>query len=245
MPEHQKTQAEIEADVALKVAQAEEALSKAAQAVAERAFFEAHAKAAEASAEEQQIQLRAKRRIESIVLAQDELNHVYVFDDAVDELSVKKCVQTLTTWSRQDVTEHGTPRPIEVQINSPGGDIFSGLALVDFIKDLRRRGHEVTAVCYGMAASMGGVILQAAEHRVMGENAFLLLHEGSLLAFGDFAHVEDEVALMKKLHERILALFAERSNLSRREIERKWKRKDWWLNADEAVKLGFVDEVRR
>lgn len=211
----------------------------AQKAAAETRFFNAHAQAAEAGALEAEIGLRAKQRVEEVVLAQNELHHVYVFDEVVNSKSVKSCIKQLTTWQRQGV------RDIELQINSPGGSIFDGFALIDFIRGLQDSdGVAVTAVTYGMAASMGGVILQAASHRVQGANSFLLLHEGALLAAGDFGHVEDEYKLMKKLHERILDLFVSRAKVSKRYIEGNWKRKDWWLSADESLKCGFVDEVR-
>ncbi len=169
---------------------------------------------------------------------------VYVFDQAVEDKTVKSCINQLTGWSRQD-----PECDIEIQVNSPGGVIFAGFALIDFIRDLRSKGHKVTMVTFGMAASMAGVLLQAADVRVMGENAFLLIHEGSMGAIGDFGDIEDRVELMGLMHERILALFEERARPINEKttvafIRNRWKRKDWWITAENAKKLGFVDEVR-
>ena len=49
---------------------------------------------------------------------------------------------------------------------------------------------------------------------------------------------------VKKLQERILGILAERSTLSRRQIKTRWARKNWWLMADEALELGFVDALQ-
>lgn len=242
MSENPKTLEEIEASVALDRAKAEQALAAVRQHDAETAFFTAHAKAAAAGAEEQQISLRAKKRVEKAVLADNALNHVYLFDGPVGAKSVKACVKQLTTWAR--TSPPGKPCAIEVQINSPGGDIFQGFALIDFIRGLSKAGHYITAVTYGMAASMGGVLLQAADHRVIGANSFLLLHEGSLFAGGDYSHFEDQYKLMQQLHGRILDLFASRAKVDQKYIREHWERKDWWVTASESLKLGFVDEVR-
>lgn len=213
--------------------------AEAAAFLATRDKETAEARKLQAEAEWAEIELRSKQRAEDNELAKDVHHHVYVFDKEVTEASVKACITQLAAWSRQD------PKcGIEIQVNSPGGSIFDGLALIDFIRGLRTSGHHITMVAIGMAASMAGVILQAADTRAMGANALMLIHEGSLGAIGDFGKVEDRVALMKLMHERILDLFADRAVVSKTYIRNHWKRKDWWLDSAEALKLGFVDEVR-
>lgn len=221
----QKTQAEIE------------------RIEAERDFFKANSAVAHALAEQEGIALRVRRRAEKDVLARNEYHNVYVFDKDVDDHSVKECIQTITKWVREDARE-GQRREIEIQLNTNGGSIFAGFALIDFIRDLSNRGHRITICVWGVAASMGAVILQAADVRAMGENAFLLIHEGSMFAGGDFGHVEDEYNLMTKLHDRILELLIAKADITRPTIKKNWRRKDWWLSSQEALKHGLVDEVR-
>lgn len=233
-----------ESEIAVNKAKAADLEAEAAKNAAERALFEAQAERAKAEAGVAQIILRNKEREEKSELAKDTHHHVYVFDKQVSESSVKECVQVLTRWSRQD-----PGCDIELQINSPGGSIFDGLALVDFLRNLEEKGHSITTVAFGMAASMGGVLLQVGTRRVMGANAMLLIHEGSLGAIGDFGQVEDRIELMKLFHERILDLFVERAqpinkSTTKAFIRKNWKRKDWWIPSQEALKLGFVDEVK-
>lgn len=206
---------------------------------AERDFHLENAAVAHTLNSQEEIALRLRQRAEQRELSQDQYHKVYVFDEVVDENSVKTCVQQLTTWSR---TDPGCD--VEIQLNSEGGSIFAGLALVDFIRGLRKQGHHVTIVVYGIAASMGGVILQAADVRVMGQNAFMLIHEGSMVTMGDFGSIEDDMKLYNKLHQRILNLLSERSNLTTTQIKKSWKRTNWWLDADECLADGFVDELR-
>lgn len=192
-----------------------------------------------AEAEVAEIAATKAKREESEELAADRHHFVYTFDTQVSDASVKSCIKALTAFAR-----HQPGCDIELRLNSPGGSIIDGFALIDFLNQLRTDGHKITTVAYGWAASMAGVILQAGDVRVMGENAILLIHEGSLGAVGNFGEVEDRVKLMKTLHERILRLFAARSNMSKTAIKRKWARQDWWIPSEEALKLGFVDEVR-
>jgi ATP-dependent protease ClpP protease subunit len=213
---------------------------QAAKAEAARA----EARKLNAEAAQAEIALEKSKRTERDELAKDSLHQVYVFDSEVNHTKVKECIKQLTTWSRQE-----PECEIEIQINSPGGEIFAGFALIDAIRLLRAKGHKVTMVALGMAASMAGVILQAADVRVMGANCLMLIHEGALGAIGDFGKVEDRVKLMGLMHERILALFEERAKpinpkTTKAFIRHRWQRKDWWLDADDCLKFGFVDAVR-
>jgi ATP-dependent Clp protease protease subunit len=144
----------------------------------------------------------------------------------------------LSTWNR---TEPGSA--IQIVFNSPGGEVTSGLALYDFILSLRADGHHITTTSLGMAASMAGILLQAGDTRSMASEAWLLIHEASFGVSGSFGDVEDRVKWIERIQDRILDIFAARSNLTKGQIKRRWHRKDWWLSSDEALTLGFIDEI--
>lgn len=162
---------------------------------------------------------------------------VYNFVDQVSTNSVKSAIGTLTEWVRRNKT------PITIVFNSPGGNVFAGLALYDAIKVIEQEGIEVTTVARGMAASMAGILLQAGNKRVIGENAYILIHEVSDLAVGTTTEIEDELKLTKRLQKRLVNILAERATIPASKIEKEWKRKDWWLDAAEAVELGFADAI--
>lgn len=172
-------------------------------------------------------------------LASDHHHRTYRFTTSVGDTSVRAAIEKLTGWHRID-----PECAITFIINSPGGDIISGFHLFDTLRWFSDQGHSITTIGLGMAASMGGVILQAGDLRIMGPRASLLIHEASFGAIGSMGTIEDQVEFAKSLQERILDIFAERSTLSKAQIKNRWKRKDWWLTADESLKLGFVDEVR-
>jgi ATP-dependent Clp endopeptidase proteolytic subunit ClpP len=176
------------------------------------------------------IDTEAAQRTERSHLADDYYMRVYRFTTDVSAASAAKCMGTLALWSRL------TPEcDIEIVFNSPGGSVVDGMALFDFIQDIRDKGHIVTTSCLGMAASMAGILLQAGDKRTMGRQSWLMIHEASFGAAGKIGEVEDTYEWVKRVQDRILDIFAERSNLDRAELAQNWLRKDWWLSSDEAL----------
>ena len=184
------------------------------------------------------LELEAMRRAERERAADPRAANVYTFYSSVDPESVQQCMAELGTWSRR-----APGSAITVIFNSPGGSVLDGLALFDYLHQLRSLGHEVTTMALGRAASMGAVLLQAGTRRVMGRNAFMMIHEVSHQSVGKVSEMEDSVGFTKRLQHRILAILAERSTLTDREIQRRWIRKEWWLDAEEAVGLGLADAL--
>lgn len=149
-------------------------------------------------------------------------------------------MDALRHWGERDPGE-----PITIDINSPGGSVVDGLAMFDLIQGLRAKGTHVTTRALGAAFSMGAVLLQAGTERVVTPHSKLLIHEGhQVFAEGTMmsrGEQEDRKVFTDMLVEDILDILAERSKLSRRQIANRWKRKDWWITGEEAVKLGFAD----
>lgn len=232
----------IEQDI--KRAELDKIRTETAKTTAEQAKLELEAKHGLLLIEEQEINMDLLRRSHKEEGAKDYWHHRYIFSSSVKEDSANALINALTKWSRTSPADK--PCDMEIVINSPGGDIISGFAIVDFIKSLRDSGHNIRTHAIGMAASMGGVLLQAGTTRSMGANAMLLIHQGGLGAIGNYGEVKDRVKLMEIFHERILDLFVERSEgkVSRSYLKKNWERQDWWLPAKEALKLGLVDEIR-
>jgi len=170
--------------------------------------------------------------------AAEEGRRTYTFYSRVEEESVRACMATLTSWSTRS-----PGAPLTIVFNSPGGAVHDGLALFDFLRHLRTSGHHLTTLALGRAASMGAVLLQAGDRRVVGANAFVMLHEVSNGTSGKVSELEESIELSRRLQKRLLAILAERSTLTVAQIQRKWTRRDWWLDADDAVSMGFADEA--
>lgn len=202
-------------------------------------------KASEAQAEFYK-ELTEKARIERLQLLRQEARYaasqdahrIFNFEFAVNKASVSETMTYLGQWYREDPT-----RPIKIVFNSPGGSVIDGLALYDYIKLLRDEGAAIDTVGNGMVASMAGPLLQAGEVRTLGRNACFLIHEISSGAIGKISEIEDEAKFVKVLNDRLFGLLAERSNLTARQIKSRAKRKDWWFMAEEALELGFCDNI--
>ena len=231
MSEEKKTPEEIKADLLVKE-------SEVLKAQAEIARTDAETKKllAEAGQAELDYQKAYKTRLKE--LSTDEENHLYRFNKDVSSISVQACMSKLTQWHRQD-----PGCDIEIIFSSPGGSIIDGFELFDFIQELRQT-HKVTTGSLGMAASMAGILLQAGTHRWIGHQAWMMIHRAAFGAIGKTYEVEDEVRLVKRIEERCLDIFVSRSKLTKQKIKRNWDRKDWWIDADECLTLGLVDEIK-
>jgi ATP-dependent protease ClpP protease subunit len=175
--------------------------------------------------------------VENHQTSQD-VRRVYNFMAPVAHGTVIDCIQTLDAWSQRDPGED-----ITIIMNSPGGSVTEGFALFDFLEELQGRGHHLTMKVRGWAASMGSILLQAVDHRIVGSKADILIHEISSVNVGKLSEMEDEMEFLNRLADRALDIYADRSTLTKTQIKRRWKRKDWWLDAEEAVELGFADEI--
>lgn len=184
---------------------------------------------------------REKREIER---ASDHFFYCYYLDHDISEESVRRCMAKLQTWRRS--APEGKKIEIELVINSRGGDVVSGLALYDFLESIKRSGHRVVTGALGVAASMGSILLQAGDVRYMGRGANILIHEVSTVAWGKTSEIEDRMSLIKKFQERSIDIYVNRSGgkLSRELVASEWKRRDWWLTADQCMELGLIDEIR-
>lgn len=227
-----RTKEEIAADVKVKEAEVKlkEAEASKTEAEASKARFEAH---------EAELKYYAAREKFDREKAEDERNLLYRFTGDVSANSVTRCMKKLTEWSR---VSPGCD--MEIVFSSPGGSIIDGFELFDFIQELRSRGHKITTGSLGMAASMAGILLMAGDQRWIGHQCWMMIHRAAFGAIGKTYEVEDEVKLVKRIEERCLDIFVSRSKLSKLKIKRNWDRKDWWIDADECLELGLVDEIK-
>ena len=167
--------------------------------------------------------------------------HRYVFAESTTAAGVSNCMDRLNVWDQLD-----PGCDIEVVFNSPGGDVIAGMSLFDYLRNLSRKGHKITTVATGMAASMAGILLQAGDVRVATRESIILIHEIAFSAGGKIGEVEDTWLMAQKLTEHVIKIFVQRSNgkLTEEYLKAHWARKDWWLDAEEALALGIIDEIR-
>lgn len=213
----------------------------------------ADARRAKAEADAAEIGLKKYQRQEREEMAGDKYNRYYPFTTAVNESSVKACIDRLAMWDR---TSDGNPLDIEICFSSNGGEVLQGLVLYDYIQGMKRKGHRITTSTLGYAASMAGILLQAGNVRKMGREAWILIHEISFGTGGKIGEIEDEVAFVKRIQNRVLDIFAARAAeaheahpdvctepVDKDRLKAGWERKDWWVDSAEALKWGIIDVV--
>lgn len=216
-------------------------MSKPTKAALEAQLLQAKIRHELAQAELAEIDLAVKMDAErDRQVKTGRIRHLFINDTIIGS-NADKWLDALQHWERRD-----PGLPITIDINSPGGSVTDGFAIYDQIERMRRKGAHVTTRGVGMVASMAAVLLQAGDVRVMDARAKMLIHEGSQNYGGQSLTVgeqEDLRAFREMLLGDILDILAARSTLSRRALANKWKRKDWWLSANEALKLGLCDVV--
>lgn len=178
---------------------------------------------------------RAQRETENR-LAENSNNRVLDFTNAVTQFSSEQAIEILHRWGRL------SKDPITIRFSSPGGSVVDGLALYDTIMAVRGQGIRITTYALGWAASMAAVLLQAGEERIIGANAYILIHEISSGAIGKLSELEDETKFCRKINDRLFNILSERAKIKRATIINRAKRKDWWLDSEDCLKYGFADK---
>jgi ATP-dependent Clp protease protease subunit len=173
--------------------------------------------------------------------ASNDEHRVFPFYASVGSGSVRACMEMLGEWSR--LNKPDPKKPFRIDITSPGGSVFDGLALIDYARKLRAEGYKIDTFGTGLIASMAVPLLQMGDERIVGRNSWLMVHEVSDIAVGTVADIEDVAKFNRRLNDNLYDILAERSTLSRRQIKERAMRRDWYFSAEEAVKVGFADRV--
>ena len=132
-------------------------------------------------------------------------------------------------------------KDIYMYINSPGGVITSGLSILDTMNYLK---CDVSTVCFGQAASMGAVLLScgAKGKRFALPNSRVMIHQPLGGARGQATDIEIQAKEILTLKEKLNKILSETTKQSIKKIQADTER-DYFMNAQEAVKYGLVDEI--
>ncbi len=132
-------------------------------------------------------------------------------------------------------------RDIFLYINTPGGGVYSGLAIYDVMQYVS---PDIATVCTGIAASMGALLLCAGAKgkRAALPHSRIMIHQPIGAASGQVSDVEIVAEQILRLKNEIYTLIAKHTGKTKEQIEKDADR-DYWLRADEAMNYGIVDEV--
>jgi ATP-dependent Clp protease, protease subunit len=154
----------------------------------------------------------------------------------IDDQIANLVVAELLYLSRED-----SEREIQMYINSPGGQIYAGLAIYDTMQMIPNR---ISTVAVGVTASFGTVLLAAGTkgHRYALPHATIHMHQPLGGASGQASDIEIQAREILRLKSRLNNILASATDQSLEAIERDTER-DFYLDAQQAVDYGLVDQV--
>ncbi len=129
--------------------------------------------------------------------------------------------------------------PLALRLNSPGGSVFDAVAIYNAIK---RHTGTVTVWIDGIAASAASYIAMAGDEIVMPENAFLMIHDPAGMVMGSATDMRAMAEALDKIKGSLLQGYAAKSGRSQEEIA-PLMAAETWLDAKDALELGFADRI--
>lgn len=138
-----------------------------------------------------------------------------------------------------DLRALGDITHINLHINSPGGDVFDGIAIYNALK---HHGAAITVHIDGLAASMASVIAMVGNPVIMPENTMMMIHKPWGFAGGDATDMRDYADLLDKVESVLIPAYAQKTGKSTEEIAAMLE-DETWMSGSECLELGFADQV--
>lgn len=162
---------------------------------------------------------------------------IYINGTLTDDYATSICTQMMLLERQNPETD------IHLYINSPGGSVYGGLAILDTMNMITPK---VCTSVFGCAASMGAFLLAAGQQgkRSATENATIMIHQPIMSGFfnhqaTDMDITNREMQRLKKLLNRRLAEFTGNDlDKIEHDVER-----DYFMTAEEALEYGLIDEI--
>ena len=129
--------------------------------------------------------------------------------------------------------------PINLRINSLGGDVFDGMAMYNVIK---RREAKTTVYIEGIAASIATIIALGADEVIMAENSLFMIHNAWGGTSGEAKDMRKTAETLDKITSELTDIYVKKTGLSFEALAEMMD-EETWLNAEEAFALGFIDTI--
>ena len=163
-------------------------------------------------------------------------DRIIFLGDEVNEATANLVVAQLLFLASED-----PKKDINLYINSPGGSVYDGLAILDTMNLVK---PDVATFGVGLQASMGAVLLAAGAKgkRHMLPHAKTMIHQVSSGTNGKATDMEIDLRETLAVKQSLIDILVERTGQSEEKIRKDMER-DYWMTADEAVKYGLVDDI--
>jgi ATP-dependent protease ClpP protease subunit len=130
-------------------------------------------------------------------------------------------------------------RPVEVQINSPGGDVFEGIAIYNV---LREHPQAITVKVMGMAASAASIIAMAGDNIEIGAASFMMVHNVWVVAMGNRYDMRETADFLEPFDQALVDVYAARTGQDAKLIA-KWMDAETYMSGTTAIERGFADAL--
>lgn len=166
------------------------------------------------------------------------------------ELTIYSPIEAEEYWWSSTVTPKGVMREIDklgnvdqitVRINSPGGDVFAGLAIYEYLKNHKAR---IITRNDGLAASAASIILMAGDEIIMGTGSMVMIHNPYTIAMGEAKDFLAAAEMLGKIQQSLISVYKERTGKNEDELKAMMDAITW-MTADDSISLGFADKVDR
>lgn len=171
-----------------------------------------------------ELSVKALSNSQAEVLIYDEIGQSF-WGDSVDAKTFKQNIDQL------DVTH------ITVRVDSPGGDIFDGIAIMNALKN---HPAKVTAYVDGLAASAASIITTGADEVIMSEGSQMMIHDAWSWIEGDATTIRKQADLLDKISNDMAEIYARKAGTPAEEW-REAMQEETWFTAKEAVAVGLAD----
>ena len=169
----------------------------------------------------------------------DEEDRIFWVDDQVNE-SLLGLVKMIMRCNKEDKNKPVEERtPIKVFIDSPGGDV---IVLWTVIKAIEISKTPVYTINYCTAYSAAGDLLAAGHKRYALPGTTVMIHSGSCMYGGTVEQAESMKKYFDKLGKKVTDYFLEHTNVNPKTFKKKAP-SDWYLDEDEALECGIIDEI--
>jgi ATP-dependent Clp protease protease subunit len=163
---------------------------------------------------------------------------IYLYGDILDGTLYDFVLKVKALMHMRDDAKK--EEPINIVINSDGGDVYEALGMIDFMQGLNVK---VNTVCRGRAMSAAALLLCAGTGtRAASKNSTIMFHEMSSGIYGKSSDMKANVQHMEKLEEILVDIMSQNSNKD----SKFWKEitlKDYYLSPEEALNLGVIDRI--
>ena len=140
---------------------------------------------------------------------------------------------------KQDIENLGDVENITLHINSPGGSVFSAIAIANTLKNHKAK---VTANIDGIAASAATIITSACDVVRMPKNAHFMIHNPMTFAYGNNQDMEKTLNMLNKVKDSIIETYLYKSNTNKETLS-ELMNEETWMDAETAKGYGFIDEI--